>query len=101
MYLNNNIRPALDPAIEALAQAVSKNTREGVPSYGVGSALQYVVGKLLARVLKMKYREINENTVATGVSVLEGVGQEFNSRIVEPFNEKQRNINGDVWGELL
>lgn len=101
IYLNNQVRPFVDKEIEALAQAISKNTREGVPTYGVSTTLQYVFGKLLARVLKIKYKEINDNTVATGEAALAGAAQEFNRRIVEPYNEKQKNLNGDVWGELL
>jgi len=100
-YINSTTRQKLDASIEALAQAVAKNSREGVAEYSVAGNVQYAIFKLVARVLKLTYKEVNYNSTAAFEGALANAQSEFHRRVVEPFYEKQKNLNGEVFGEVL
>lgn len=100
-YINSTTRQKIDPQIEILAQAVAKNSREGSSEYSSAANLSYTICKLLARVLKLTSREINQNSVAVFTGALETARSEFNRRVVVPFFDKQKSLNGEVFGEIL
>jgi len=95
MYLASNIRPALDRELEALAQAISKNSRgDGV--YAAENVLAYAVAKLLTRVSKVRGLSAIAST-----GILEAVKLEFSRKVSVSSFDKDRNINGDIFSELL
>jgi len=95
MYLASNLRPGLDREIEALAQVVNKNSRaDGV--YSTENVLAYAVAKLLARVTKAR-----NLSLVSAIGMLETLKQEFFRKVSTAAFDKERNINGDVFSELL
>ena len=100
-YISQATRPYFDKEIEALAQAVAKNTRDSVEDYSVVRTMEYVVTKLLCRIIKIKFGTISYRAIASFLGVLETTKQEFYRRVAVPFEDKQKGINGDVYGELL
>lgn len=100
-YINNSTRQKLDPAIEALAQVVAKNSREGSSEYSVAGLVQYAISKLTTRVLKLTFKEVNFISTAAMEGALALAKEEFKRRVVDPFYEKQKNLNGEVFGEVL
>lgn len=95
MYLASNIRPMIDKDIESLAQAIIKNARStGV--YSTENVLGYAIAKLLTRIAKVK-----ELSIPASLGTLEAVKQEFARKVAGAVYEKERNLYGDVFSELL
>lgn len=95
MYLASNIRGSIDKEVELLAQAINKNSREsGV--YATETVLGYAIAKLLARVGKIK-----SLSVPTVLGTIEMVKLEFSRKVAASHFDRERNLNGDVFSELM
>lgn len=99
-YIQNQTRQFLDKEIESLAQAISKNSRESEEFSAAGN-LNYAITKLVARTLKLKFKEVTYSGIALVTGVLRNVSDEFYRRVAVPYEEKKKSINGDVFGEIL
>lgn len=101
MYIGSNVRPRLDKEIEALAQAISKCVVLSSAEYSLASTSGYAVAKLFTRLLALKGNGVTQPGIATVLGTLETVKQEFHRKVAAPFEERQRNANGEVFSELL
>lgn len=100
MYIGNNVRPKLDKEIEALAQAISKNSNFGAGEYSVEALSQYVLARLFSRLIQLK-GGVSAAHLTSVLGVLATVQGEFLRKVGATYNDKQRNLNGEVFSELL
>lgn len=91
-YIPPEERPALDPAIEALAGAVRARAAEHGGSFE--GYLNYAVTRLVLEVLP----ERRYASIARATGVLENVKQEFYRRYAAPYEDEQIERSGDVYG---
>jgi hypothetical protein len=100
MYIGNNVRPKLDKEIEALAQAISKNVSATSVEYSVAALTNYSLARLFSRLVQLK-GGLNEASINIVLGVLEAVKQEFARKVAGTYLDRQRNLNGEVFSELL
>ncbi|MCC6223456.1 MAG: hypothetical protein IT201_08205 [Thermoleophilia bacterium] len=91
-YIAPEDRPALDPAIAALAAAVRERAarRDGA----FEGYLNYAITRLVLEVLP----ERRYASIARATGVLENVKQEFYRRYAAPYEDEQSERSGDVYG---
>lgn len=100
MYIGQNVRQKVDAQIEALAQAINKSHVSTSVEYSRENITSYALAKLLSRLIGMQ-GGLNQSNIVDTLGLLETVQQEFARRVATGYSEKQRNINGDVFGEIL
>lgn len=100
MYIGTNVRQRLDKEIEALAQAVSKSVSTASVEYSLAGIAGYAVSKLFARVVALR-GGVSDANIASVFGTLESAKQEFSRKVAGPFFERQRNMNGEVFAELI
>jgi hypothetical protein len=100
-YITQTVRPYLDQEIEALAQAIAKNSRDTVEDYSAARTLEYALTKTICRVVKLKFGTVSYRAISVFLGVLESMKLEFYRRVAVPFEDKQKSINGDTYGELI
>lgn len=85
-YITKKRREVLESQLNDLDALMWKNTGE----------LNYVITSIINRYLPQKDTRhyFNFNDV---IGVLECVKQEFYRRVVIPYEERQREVNGDVY----
>lgn len=91
-YIPPDDRPALDPAIEALAVAVRGRAAERDGAFE--GYLNYAITRLVLEVLP----ERRYASIARATGVLENVKQEFYRRYAAPYEDEQIERSGDVYG---
>lgn len=101
MYIGTNVRQRLDKEIEALAQAISKSVVLSSAEYSLAATSGYAISKLFARLLALKGNGVTQPGIATVLGTLETVKQEFHRKVAAPFEDRQRNMNGEVFAELV
>jgi hypothetical protein len=85
-YIGQFRRDIFDPNIEYILQSLST----------IGE-LNYVITKLLLGYFpENSYQEYNAK-----VGLLECVKQELYRRVITPFEEEKRKLNGDVYGGVI
>ena len=99
MYIGSNIRPKLDKEIEALAQAINRNSRMNNTEYSFSGITQYALSKLLARLVQLQ-GGVNSDTLTSVLGSLLAVEGEVLRKVQSVFADRQRNLNGEVFAEL-
>lgn len=88
-YLKQNDRDRLDPLINNLASAISKENRAG--------DINYIINQLLLKNTgEGHYKDFNEL-----IGALESAKLEFYRRKIAPYENKKAKENGDLDGFLL
>lgn len=100
MYIGNNVRPKLDKEIEALAQAISRSVVSTSEEYSLAGNSSYALSKLFSRLVQLR-GGVTTSNIATVLGTLESVKQEFSRKVAAQYFERQRNLNGEVFAELL
>lgn len=100
-YIAPNMRPKVDKEIEALAAAIVTNSKE-FEDFNVAGILNYAISTLVTKVIKKKFGSLRYSTgIALITGVLANVKDEFYRRVAVPYEDKQKSMSGDVFGELL
>lgn len=89
-YIKPHVRPRLDALAESAARAIES---PGELNYFITRMILFVLEQPGSAVRKpLGYGEIAEIT-----GVLENVKQEFYRRVAEPYEDRKRKENGDVY----
>lgn len=64
-----------------------------------GAELNYIIARLLARFTE--YHGLSYNTITEVRGAVRGSLGEYERLVAEPYEEKKRHIQGDIWGSLI
>ena len=64
-----------------------------------GADLNYVLCRLLSRFTS--YRGLSYRTIEEVTTAMTGALNEFNRLVAWPYEDKKRQMNGDVWDEII
>ena len=84
-YIEPARRKLLEPAIKRLLNALCDN------SVTAGD-INYVI----TRILWTMYPDIGYDIMNTGLGIIEAVKLEYARRLLAPYEEKKRDVNGDI-----
>ena len=98
-YIAPELRPDLDTQIEALYQALVKDSDDHTQLAG---KLNYCVTKLILKMITPKDAVSPRYwQIALYTGVLENIKQEFYRRLAGPYEDYQADRNGDVYRERV
>jgi len=84
-YIEPARRKLLEPAIKRLIISLCDNrATEGDINY------------VITRILWTMYPAIGYDIMNTGLGIIEAVKLEYSRRLLAPYEEKKRDINGDI-----
>lgn len=83
-----------------MAQAIHKNSNTTSTEYSTNSITNYALARMFSRLVQLK-GGLNETTICTVLGSLEAVKQEFSRKVAGTYLDRQRNLNGEVFSELL
>lgn len=90
-YIQQETRSALDPAIDALLEALAKVRAQLNPNDFKG-----VLNYTLTRIVAGAFPNVRYSNIADVIGALECVKLEFYDRIARPYEDKKRSQEGDV-----
>lgn len=100
-YIAPNSRTALDPAIDALADAIVAESRASDHDAAFAGLLNYSMTRLALKVVRLRFNTLRYWTIALVTGVFKNAGDEFYRRAGVPYEDAQIIKNGDVDEYLL
>lgn len=95
-YIDPTVRTKLDPCIEALVRAVTKDRPFTLDGAG---HLNYAITRLMLLIAFPDGR-VNYPSLALLTGVLNNVSDELYRRVIVPYENQKRNANGDVYEDI-
>ncbi len=95
-YIAPKNRKNLDPAIDALAEAIVAEAKQEKYDAAFAGLLNYSVTRLTLKIIKLQFGKIRYWIVALTTGALKNIADEFYRRLASPYEDKQIKANGDV-----
>lgn len=96
-YIKPDQRQALDPQIDALADAICGLCQKPDDSAGL---INYTCTRLALRVIKVLFNGLRYSTLALFSGVFSNISSEFYRRVGVPYEEAKTLENGDLDWEV-
>lgn len=94
-YIEKRFRRLYDEHVEKLANVLGTLLNGDDPFDSFPGELNYVITSLISKLLKKLPKKYSKLSMLKGV--LQDVVDEFQERIMKPYEEKKRKENGDVY----
>ncbi|MFA5166489.1 MAG: hypothetical protein WC449_04335 [Candidatus Paceibacterota bacterium] len=95
-YITKSARDKLDPHIEAIAQAISEQTKETKDELSLAGMVNYVCTRIALLSFRKVLGKFRYKWIALFTGILENIKQEFHDRVVKPYEAEANWKHGDL-----
>ena len=95
-YIQPTHRTVLDPAIHELSKRIAELAAAMPEETAFAGLINYACTSLAMQVIEARFGRLRYGTIATLTGVFKNIADEFYRRVAAPYEERQREKNGDV-----